>query len=308
MRSMFFKNIMRHTALGAIAGIAFFAVGLFVASAFTAVQPGTVTNPTFGPSEGNVASLQGPVGPKGDKGDKGDAGPKGDVGPKGDKGDQGSKGAQGVTGPAGPVGPTGPKGDKGDAGKDGLAGAKGDTGGQGLKGDKGDKGATGDPGKDGLAGTQGLKGDKGDTGLKGDKGDTGLQGPSGNPFGGGTFTGDVTFQGKVTANNDVLTSRPIILVDIGTKTGLTDTVHTITKPACPSGYSAQIQVSTQYTFMVGGVNDDDVVGAWAIDKGSYWEVGVGDYDCATGRSGGGWRRGCASNDYSGLSYLLYCKK
>ncbi len=200
---------MKRTALGAIAGIAFFAVGLFVASAFTAVQPGTVTNPTFGPSEGNVASLQGPVGPKGDKGDKGDAGPKGDVGPKGDKGDQGSKGAQGVTGPAGPVGPTGPKGDKGDTGAKGDQGPVGQKGDKGAQGDRGIQGIVGQTGTTGPKGDSGPKGDtgakgdqgpvgqKGDKGAQGDRGIQGLQGPSGSPWGGGTFTGSVTFNGSL---------------------------------------------------------------------------------------------------------------
>ena len=54
---------------------------------------------------------------------------------------------------------------------------------------KGDTGATG---------PQGQKGDKGD---KGDTGATGPQGPSGNPWGGGTFTGDVNIKGQMTIGN-----------------------------------------------------------------------------------------------------------
>ena len=54
------------------------------------------------------------------------------------------------------------------------------------------KGNTGNTGPTGPQGAQGPQGQKGATGAQGPQGATGPTGPSGNPFPGGTFSGDIT--------------------------------------------------------------------------------------------------------------------
>lgn len=155
---------------------------------------------------------QGPQGVKGNTGSQGPIGPTGPTGSQGLKGDKGDTGAQGIQGPIGPTGPQGLKGDKGDTGPQGPQGLKGNTGSQGPTGPTGSQGPQGLKGNTGATGPQGPQGLKGDTGARGpqgvqgptgpqgptgakgntgDRGPTGPQGPSGNPWGGGTFTGDI---------------------------------------------------------------------------------------------------------------------
>ena len=169
---------------------------------------------------------QGPQGDKGQKGDQGAIGSQGATGPQGAQGDKGQKGDQGATGAQGPQGLqglqgvgglTGPQGDKGATGAQGPQGATGDkgaqgaTGPQGATGDKGQKGATGAQGPQGNQGAQGNTGPQGTKGQKGEVGATGPQGttgPSGNPFPGGTFTGDITVQ-------NIISTGPSGSYDIG---------------------------------------------------------------------------------------------
>ena len=169
---------------------------------------------------------QGPQGDKGQKGDQGAIGSQGATGPQGAQGDKGQKGDQGATGAQGPQGLqglqgvgglTGPQGDKGATGAQGPQGATGDkgaqgaTGPQGATGDKGAQGATGPQGATGDKGAQGATGPQGTKGQKGEVGATGPQGttgPSGNPFPGGTFTGDITVQ-------NIISTGPSGSYDIG---------------------------------------------------------------------------------------------
>ena len=162
----------------------------------------------------------GPQGSTGATGATGPQGPAGATGPQGTDGDEGPAGPTGATGPAGPQGATGPEGPQGVAGADGVDGAEGSTGPQGPAGNTGATGATGatgsqgptgpegDTGPTGPAGPQGPsgpqgtagntgatgpKGDTGNTGPTGSTGPTGPTGPSGSPWGGGTFTGNTTW-------------------------------------------------------------------------------------------------------------------
>jgi hypothetical protein len=70
-----------------------------------------------------------------------------------------------------------------------------------LKGDDGADGADGAQGNIGNTGSQGIQGNIGNTGNTGNDGAQGIQGiqgtigPSGSPWGGGTFTGDVSMGG-----------------------------------------------------------------------------------------------------------------
>ena len=102
---------------------------------------------------------------------------------------QGS-GAQGTTGAQGTVG-IGAQGIQGISGGGG-GGAQGTTGAQGIQGISGGgaQGTTGAQGTSGAQGTTGI-GTQGTTGI-GTQGTTGTQGATGNPFGGGTFTGTIT--------------------------------------------------------------------------------------------------------------------
>jgi hypothetical protein len=99
----------------------------------------------------------GPQGPAGATGATGAQGPKGDTGDTGPQGVAGAAGATGPPGETGPVGPpgatgeTGPKGDTGDTGPQGEAGPAGPPGATGAQGSKGD---TGDTGPQGPAGPQ----------------------------------------------------------------------------------------------------------------------------------------------------------
>ena len=137
----------------------------------------------------------GPQGPQGQKGATGAAGSNGSNGDKGQKGEGGDTGAQGNTGAQGSTGAKGQKGEigaQGPQGATGPTGPQGNQGSQGAQGPQGQKGATGNTGATGPQGSQGAQGQKGATGAQGSQGATGPTGPSGNPFPGGTFSGDIT--------------------------------------------------------------------------------------------------------------------
>jgi len=127
----------------------------------------------------------------------------------------------------GATGATGPQGSTGAQGPTGNTGATGGTGPQGIQGPEGDQGPTGPQGATGPQGSQGVKGDTGNTGSAGSAGpqgptgpagSTGATGPSGNPFGGGTFTGNVSL-----GNNSITDVQNITVDDRITSTGDTNT-------------------------------------------------------------------------------------
>jgi hypothetical protein len=127
----------------------------------------------------------------------------------------------------GATGATGPQGTTGAQGPTGNTGATGGTGPQGIQGPEGDQGPTGPQGGTGPQGSQGVKGDTGNTGSAGSAGpqgptgpagSTGATGPSGNPFGGGTFTGNVSL-----GNNSITDVQNITVDDRITSTGDTNT-------------------------------------------------------------------------------------
>jgi hypothetical protein len=168
-------------------------------------------NGTWG-SYVNLRGATGAQGATGPTGSTGSQGPQGNTGPTGATGPAGSTGATGSTGPApehgwsgyslrfknpngtwgsyvnlrGATGATGPQGSTGPQGPTGNTGATGGTGPQGIQGPVGDEGPTGPQGATGPTGPTGAQGPTGNTGA------TGSTGPSGNPFGGGTFTGNVS--------------------------------------------------------------------------------------------------------------------
>lgn len=63
--------------------------------------------------------------------------------------------------------------------------------------------STGPSGADGVSGEPGSPGAKGDTGTTGAAGSAGATGPSGNPWGGGTFTGPIAVTGAITATGNI---------------------------------------------------------------------------------------------------------
>ena len=127
-------------------------------------------------------------------------GATGATGPQGTTGAQGPTGNTGATGGTGPQGIQGPEGDQGPTGQQGATGPQGSTG---------PAGATGNTGATGSAGPQGPTGPAGATGATG---------PSGNPFGGGTFTGNVSL-----GNNSILDVENITVDDRITSTADTNT-------------------------------------------------------------------------------------
>jgi hypothetical protein len=145
----------------------------------------------------SVISSSGVIGPTGATGPIGSTGPVGATGTLGLDGSTGSTGPIGATGSTGPVGATG------------TLGLNGSTGPTGATGSTGPTGATGSTGPIGLTGSTGPIGATGPTGPTGPTGSTGATGPTGNPFGGGTFTGAVTF-------NDLITGRSSASTDVNT--------------------------------------------------------------------------------------------
>jgi hypothetical protein len=113
-------------------------------------------------------------------------------------GAQGTTGTQGTTGAQGFNGSLGSQGTVGSQGTTGV-GIQGTTGAQGTLGNTGAQGVQGISGGGG-GGAQGTTGAQGATGA-GTQGTTGAQGATGNPFGGGTFTGNITTQGILPAAN-----------------------------------------------------------------------------------------------------------
>ena len=157
---------------------------------------------------------QGPQGAQGAQGGQGDKGTKGAQGAQGAQGGQGQKGQKGEIGAQGSQGTTGAQGPQGTKGEVGPQGPQGTTGGQGGQGTKGQKGEIGAQGPQGAQGGQGQKGAQGAQGAQGGQGATGPQGPqgatgpSGNPFPGGTFTGDIT-------TKNIIATGPSGTYDIG---------------------------------------------------------------------------------------------
>ena len=98
------------------------------------------------------------------------------IGPQGNQGYQGTAGTNGA---------------QGSTGAQGFQGNQGSTGVQGSSGITGPTGAQGSIGTTGPTGATGPQGSTGSTGPTGATGPTGPQGATGNPFGGGTFTGQV---------------------------------------------------------------------------------------------------------------------
>jgi len=104
-----------------------------------------------------------------------------------------------TTGPTGPTGPTGAQGPIGNTGPTGLTGPTGPTGAAGTNGATGPQGIQGVAGPTGPTGAAStVAGPTGPTGAAstvagptGPTGATGPTGPSGNPWGGGTFTGKI---------------------------------------------------------------------------------------------------------------------
>ncbi len=137
----------------------------------------------------------GPQGPEGDQGNTGATGPQGPTGPQGStgpQGPQGNAGADGADGAQGNTGSQGPTGNTGATGSTGPQGPQGPTGPQGDDGPAGPTGPQGSTGPQGNTGNTGSQGSQGPSGNTGPQGATGPQGPSGSPWGGGTFTGDIT--------------------------------------------------------------------------------------------------------------------
>jgi len=112
---------------------------------------------------------------------------------------------------------------------------------------------------------------------------------------------DAVDQGIIGMNN-------IIVKDVGSFEGRADDEYDVPKPNCPLNYAEDIQTSAQYTFMVGTVNDDDIVGSWIKDEETKWVIGAGNYDCGLVTPEGEFNRACASNDLSVVNYMTFCKK
>jgi len=112
---------------------------------------------------------------------------------------------------------------------------------------------------------------------------------------------DAVDQGIIGMNN-------VIVKEIDVREGRANDEYEIQKAICPTSYTPRIQVSAQYTFMVGGVNDDDIVGAWVTDNVTFWTIGSGDYDCGIRDAGGKFRRGCSASDKSAVNYISYCER
>ncbi len=118
-------------------------------------------------------------------------------------------GSMGVTGSLSVTGPLSINGTSYTAATSGTSGAQGpqgNQGGTGPTGPQGNQGPTGTQGNQGPQGNQGGTGPNGPQGNQGPTGSTGPQGPTGptgNPFGGGTFTGGIAVQGSITATDDI---------------------------------------------------------------------------------------------------------
>jgi hypothetical protein len=116
------------------------------------------------------------------------------------------------------IGPQGPSGPTGATGGVGAAGATGYTGSAGPQGPSGPQGIAG------SVGPQGPQGPQGPTGSSGPQGPIGYTGSTGNPFGGGTFTGSVTFKGI----NETVYSWGNVSAGTYTPDVSTSTIHRMT--------------------------------------------------------------------------------
>ena len=150
-----------------------------------------------------VQGTQGFQGNQGVQGTQGTQGFQGNQGPTGPTGNNGPTGGAGPTGPQGNQGPTGPTGGGGATGAQGPTGPAGGTGPTGGAGPTGPQGFQGRQGPTGPAGSNGGPGPAGSNGGPGPTGPAGPTGPTGNPFGGGTFTGGIAVQGAITATGDI---------------------------------------------------------------------------------------------------------
>ena len=171
-----------------------------------------------GPQGASVTGARGPTGPTGAAGSNGATGAQGIKGNTGNTGAAGASvtGPQGATGARGPTGATGSAGSNGATGPQGIRGLTGATGPQGPQGNSvtgatGARGPTGNTGPQGNSvtgpqGGTGPTGARGATGSAGSNGSTGATGPSGNPFGGGTFTGDMISNQRNRGNFGVYSS------------------------------------------------------------------------------------------------------
>ena len=205
----------------------------------------------------------GPTGPTGSTGSQGQKGQKGEVGVTGAQGQKGQKGQTGATGAQGSTGPTGQKGQKGEVGNTGPTGSTGATG---QKGQKGEVGATGSTGSTGPTGPQGQKGQKGQTGSTGGTGPTGATGPtgpSGSPFGGGTFTGNVSF-----GNNYITDVQGITVDDYVRSTGDTDTYtqfHAADQWRVVTGGAERLEVNNSHVYASVQIRSSSNVTAYYSD-------------------------------------------
>ena len=94
----------------------------------------------------------------------------------------------------------------------------------GATGAVGASGATGPTGASGATGPIGASGATGPAGSNGNNGATGATGPTGNPFGGGTFTGSVTFKGL----NETVYNWGNVAAGTYTPDASTGTIHRMT--------------------------------------------------------------------------------
>ena len=181
---------------------------------FTGISAGTSNNVLVIESNGEVrtkinassSGSSGSSGSNGSLGSQGGTGGTGGTGNTGGTGGTGSLGSQGGTGGTGNTGGTGGTGNTGGTGGTGSLGSQGGTGGTGNTGGTGGTGGTGNTGGTGGTGSLGSQGGTGGTGNTGGTGGTGgigSTGATGNPFGGGTFSGDVTFQGLATTQKGI---------------------------------------------------------------------------------------------------------
>jgi len=146
-----------------------------------------------------VAALYayGPPGYTGSVGSQGVTGFTGSFGTAGFTGSVGSQGIIGFTGSVGSQGTTGFTGSVGSQGVIGFTGSvgfAGSVGSQGIIGFAGSRGFSGSAGYNGSVGFTGSVGSQGVTGFTGSvgfAGSVGYTGSTGNPFGGGTFTGQI---------------------------------------------------------------------------------------------------------------------
>lgn len=174
---------------------------------------------------------------------------KGADGSDGTNGSDGSIGNTGAVGATGPQGTTGSVGPQGDAGATGATGPQGTTGTQGTQGTAGSTGSAGAAGATGAQGPSGATGDAGSDGanstVAGPAGANGATGGTGNPFGGGSFTGNIYLGG-----NSITSVEDISVRDKIEHHGDTDTYmqyHAINQWRVVAGGSESLEVRQNVT-------------------------------------------------------------